>query len=264
MYRLKKSRPDLKSSLVLLALVGTLPGFTSELVSSFFNLPVDFLASTIIGPALPAILIVSAVYGLITRDKEFALSAARSIRQGEANDFGIDAISIKSRELSEYLHNTLQSELLRISKQLERTNNPELTASYIDQLNLALNRTRADVEDLKVQGIERLTAVCQAWDGIASIHLTSHEIDAVGDQKISAISGLIEEIISNSIRYGDASKISIDIRGPGPQLDILITHNGSKDLSNGNGLGSLSFISKTTQTPTFRATREGMTLKFTL
>jgi signal transduction histidine kinase len=252
------------SSITLLLLVGTIPGFTSEAICLLMNRPSDFLASAIIGPALPAIIFLSAVYGIVSRDKEFALSAAKSIRQIEANDFGIDSQSKKSRELSEYLHNSLQSELLRISKQLELNEDPGKTSILLDELNLALSRTRAEIDDLRSKGLERLSAVCLAWEGIAAVQLETLDLGEIDEMRLGKVASVVEEIISNSIRYGNSDEVSIRLVGRGIFVDVSVSHNGTGIVTAGEGLGSVSILLNSETIPVLTKNKIGVTLELTI
>jgi two-component sensor histidine kinase len=208
--------------------------------------------------------VVAAVYGLITRDKDFALSAARSIRLSESNNFGIDSHSIESRELSEYLHNTLQSELLRISKHLELSNDSQETARHIEQVNRALSRSRSEVAVFRTQGIERLTSICKSWEGIADISLEIDQIEGIDPSKLASAASIVEEMISNSIRYAEASVIFIQFQGRIPFIEISLTHNGSKVVTQGEGLGSLSLSTRAVEPLVFIENLKGITLRLTV
>ena len=255
---------SLAASLTFLVSMSVFPVVASEVTSSFLNLPVDWLAGALIAPALPAIVVVSAVYGLVASDKEFALSAAKSIRFLEENDHGIDSKSTESRNLSEYLHNTLQSELLRLSKQLEIAEDPEKISMYYKQLEVALSRTREDIHALKSQGLDRLVSVCQSWEGIAKVVLEFEDVSDIESEKISYVCDILEEIINNSIRYGNADQISIYLRGRAPQIDISVSHNGGGEISDGMGLGSLTILSKAIIGPVIEKSIDSVTFRVTV
>ena len=255
---------SLAASLTFLVSMSVFPVVASEVASSFLNLPVDWLAGALIAPALPAIVVVSAVYGLVASDKEFALSAAKSIRFLEENDHGIDSKSTESRNLSEYLHNTLQSELLRLSKQLEIAEDPEKISMYYKQLEVARSRTREDIHALKSQGLDRLVSVCQSWEGIAKVVLEFEDVSDIESEKISYVCDILEEIINNSIRYGNADQISIYLRGRAPQIDISVSHNGGGEISDGMGLGSLTILSKAIIGPVIEKSIDSVTFRVTV
>lgn len=255
---------SLAASLTFLVSMSVFPVVASEVASSFLNLPVDWLAGALIAPALPAIVVVSAVYGLVASDKEFALSAAKSIRFLEENEYGIDSKSTESRNLSEYLHNTLQSELLRLSKQLEIAEDPEKISMYYKQLEVALSRTREDIHALKSQGLDRLVSVCQSWEGIAKVVLEFEDVSDIESEKISYVCDILEEIINNSIRYGNADQISIYLRGRAPQIDISVSHNGGGEISDGMGLGSLTILSKAIIGPVIEKSIDSVTFRVTV
>lgn len=259
-----KHGPSFAGSLIFLASMTVFPVVASEVASSFLSLSVDWLAGALIAPALPAIVVISAVYGLVASDKELALSAAKSIRFVEENDFGIDSKSTESRELSEYLHNTLQSELLRLSKQLEIAEDPERISMYYKQLDVALSRTREDIHDLKSQGLDRLLSVCQSWEGIARVVLEFEDLSDIEIQKISYVCHILEEIISNSIRYGNADQILINLHGRAPHIDVSVSHNGKRDISDGIGLGSLTIFSRAIAGPVIEKSIDFVTVKFAL
>lgn len=261
---LRNRESKFKSSLFMLFLVGVFPVIASETTSKLLKLQVDFVAGALIAPALPGVLVLSAVYGLIARDKEFALSAARTIRLSEFNDFEIDSDAKSSRELSEYLHHTLQSELQRISRHLDMTDEPESAIAYFDELRSILSRTLDDVDELNSQGIERLASVCKSWEGIASISLATQGLDAIEVTKLARATRLIEEIINNSIRYGDATEILINLTGRESLVDISVAHNGDKAVRNGEGLGSLSIFSNAEKESKFRKSDFGVTLELTV
>ena len=261
---LRNRESKFKSSLFMLFLVAVFPVIASETTSKLLKLQVDFVAGALIAPALPGVLVLSAVYGLIARDKEFALSAARTIRLSEFNDFEIDSDAKSSRELSEYLHHTLQSELQRISRHLDMTDEPESAIVYFDELRSILSRTLDDVDELNSQGIERLASVCKSWEGIASISLATQGLDAIEVTKLARATRLIEEIINNSIRYGDATEILINLTGRESLVDISVAHNGNKAVRNGEGLGSLSIFSNAEKESKFRKSDFGVTLELTV
>jgi signal transduction histidine kinase len=261
---LRNRESKFKSSLFMLFLVAVFPVIASETTSKLLKLQVDFVAGALIAPALPGVLVLSAVYGLIARDKEFALSAARTIRLSEFNDFEIDSDAKSSRELSEYLHHTLQSELQRISRHLDMTDEPESAIVYFDELRSILSRTLDDVDELNSQGIERLASVCKSWEGIASISLATQGLDAIEVTKLARATRLIEEIINNSIRYGDATEILINLTGRESLVDISVAHNGNKAVRNGEGLGSLSIFSIAEKEPIFRKSGFGVSLELTV
>ena len=261
---LRNRESNFKSSLFLLFLVAVFPVIASETTSKFLKLQVDFVAGALIAPALPGVLVLSAVYGLIARDKDFALSAARTIRLSEFNDFEIDSDAKSSRELSEYLHHTLQSELQRISRHLDMTDEPESATIYFDELKSILSRTLDDVDELNSQGIERLASVCKSWEGIASISLATQGLDAIEAIKLARATRLIEEIINNSIRYGDATEILINLTGRESLVDISVAHNGNNAVRNGEGLGSLSIFSNAEKESKFRKSDFGVSLELSV
>jgi signal transduction histidine kinase len=52
-------------------------------------------------------------------------------------------------------------------------------------------------------------------------------------------SQILEEMITNTIRYGEADQITVELNLDAKSLQIVLTHNGRGEFSKKSGLGSL-------------------------
>lgn len=226
-------------SALFLVMAGGFPVITSEAISDSININTNWIAGAIISPTLPALIVVNSIFLLVLRDQQFVLSAAKSVSESQKNALSQVANQISMRELSGYLHNNLQSELLRISKQLDMPQFDEKRSNeLIIELENALQRSIFDVQEIRKRGLDRIEAIADAWQGIADITLEIHITQPLDREMEYLLSEAVEEMITNSIRYGDATTISVLI-SDSPGLSVKLSHNGSGQLHSEGGLGSV-------------------------
>lgn len=233
----------------------------SEVFSSFIGVEVNWLAALIIAPTLPIVVVISALITLVARDRKFAIAAVQSVSLAQLNSGNDFSDEISELELSGYLHNSLQSELLRIAHQLDNSINAQTdipTHDILNDLNSALDRSISDVRNLQSSGFERIRALPEAWRGIADIELEFSLGDSIQSEKERVLSGFLEEIITNSIRYGGATKLLISLEVE-EQLQVKISHNGEGSIHEGTGLGSI-WLSQISQSPPTISKKRGQTL----
>jgi hypothetical protein len=237
---------QLRTSIFLISIM-FIPITFSELFSSIISIQVYWLAALIISPTLPAVVIITSLVTLVARDRKFALAAVQAVSLKHLNTGSDFSDELSEIQLSGYLHNNLQSELLRIAHKLDSASSEDgqKATGILSELNTTLDRSISDVQAIQRLGMERIKALPQAWEGIAEIVLRFEAERKIPSDKEHFLSGLLEEIITNSIRYGGATKLQISVED-GSELSVNIVHNGTGSISNGNGLGGLwlSQISK--------------------
>lgn len=246
---------------IFLAALTFAPIVFSEIFSSFIGVEVNWLAALIIAPTLPIVVVISALITLVARDRKFAIAAVQSVSLAQLNSGNDFSDEISELELSGYLHNSLQSELLRIAHQLDNSINarPDIpTHDLLNDLNSALDRSISDVRNLQSSGFERIRALPEAWKGIAEIELEFSSGDSIQSEKERVLSGFLEEMITNSIRYGGATKLLITLEVE-EQLQVKISHNGAGSIHEGTGLGSI-WLSQISQSRPTISKKRGQTL----
>ncbi len=227
---------------VFLFCEGVLPVTIPLLFSMLLNDSINVIGGLIISPTIPILILLVSAYRLVTRDRELAIGAATSV--------GFQIVSITSRgnserdgiELAKYFHNSLQSELFGIAKRLEAASNIENqqgASEAISNLNSILNRDFKEIQLSEMNGIMRIEKLISSWQGIADIDVKGLESLAEEAELAKRTSQIIEEMITNSIRYGGADKINVELNLTAANLEIEVSHNGKGEISRKSGLGSL-------------------------
>lgn len=228
--------------LTFLVLVGILPVFLAILIRDPLSESAAAAAGLLISPTLPALILMVSAYRLVGRDRDFAIGAATSVRfrvtAVNANEEGVDS----GIELAEYLHNSLQSELFGIAKRMEsasQIDDPSGSRAVVRSLEDALSRNYQDISTRDLDETMRIPQLIASWQGIAAITIVGLEEIQSNGPLVSRASSMLEEMITNTIRYGEADDVQIELTVAGAYLDILLTHNGKGEISKKSGLGSL-------------------------
>lgn len=178
------------------------------------------------------------------QDRELAIGAATSVGYRVASLPSEGRPTGSGVELAEYLHNSLQSELFGISKRLEAASREISGVDFkaaLMSLDSALNRDYKDISTNELGGVMRIHKLISSWQGIAEIELhglSNLEEGSILSQRTAQI---LEEMITNTIRYGEADVIKIKLVKDLVHLQIHLTHNGKGEISKGAGLGSILF-----------------------
>ena len=228
--------------ITFLALVGILPVFIANAIRIPLNETASIVAGLLISPTIPGLILLNSAYRLVIRDREFAIGAASYV------GFRVSSLAVKEQstkegiELAEYLHNSLQSELFGISKRLEVASrerpggDPE---EALRSLESVLSRDYSEISTSKLGGVMRIQKLISSWQGIADIQvvgLNYLEEDSSLSQRTSQV---LEEMITNTIRYGLADSIQVELVKGLTHLQIKLTHNGKGEILKKSGLGSL-------------------------
>lgn len=201
-----------------------------------------FLGLTI-SPTLPGLIVLASTYKLILRDRDLAVSAAASVGWQIASDVSVARSgSEEEQELAEYFHNSLQSELFGIAKKLERLDvnkGQEEARSLLKSLDVALDRGYEDTKPKESDGVARITSLIESWKGICNVTISGIETLDPNSDLAFKVSKLMGEMITNSIRYGKATKIEFLLTRDAHSFEISLTHNGEPPVNQKLGLGTL-------------------------
>jgi signal transduction histidine kinase len=142
-----------------------------------------------------------------------------------------------------FLHNSVQSELLALSYQLEElANDPESeqTKAALEKLASSLSsQITKNFEDFNEKPHERLLALEAAWKGIVDLEFTTDPSSLSGVFCAHDAVQVIEEAITNAVRAAGATRIVIswELLDQG-QLQLSISDNGEPSAHGIGGLGS--------------------------
>jgi hypothetical protein len=228
--------------LTFLVLEALLPVFIPLAFRNPLNETASVVAGLLVSPTIPGLILLGSAYRLIIRDRDFAIGAATSVRYRVASLPSEGRPTGSGVELAEYLHNSLQSELFGISKRLEAaargTPGADSTAA-LQSLETALNRDYQDISTKELGGVMRIQKLISSWQGIAEINVIGLDILEEGSILCQRTAQILEEMITNTIRYGEADNIQVELVKDSTHLQIELTHNGRGEISKKSGLGSM-------------------------
>ena len=146
-------------------------------------------------------------------------------------------------EIASYLHSSLQSELTAVALKLDqaaKSGNRDEVKSIIQYAQIVIER------DLTVNfhagehsPLERINALLDAWRGIADIKIDLQKIELCETQVLTDISQVIEEAVSDAVRFGNANLISISGDASPDHYYFKVTDNGKSKSQGGSGLGTI-------------------------
>lgn len=145
------------------------------------------------------------------------------------------------RRQSAYLHNSLQSELTGMALQLDRA----ARSGSTEQAHAALERVHAllarsiseDFVNFQEAPKERIARVVAGWRGICQVSIALDDA-AETDPRLGIAVQAIEEIISNSVRHGGATRIDFVVSLAAPGLTVVGESDGRPEAASATGLGS--------------------------
>lgn len=239
--RLLHRWPDARLGAVLLTACAIVPVLLPDVVLGVWggeSVRPSAASTFVLAPlAIGALVLAAAATSLATADREEILRIAEA-RAGEA---------LAAQEMSAYLHNSLQSQLSALALQLDRAQ-PGSADAQIAVERLAALASRSIADDFRAQRerpIDRLHDAAQAWRGIAEVTvMVADDVDPVHPRLTLAVQA-VEEITSNAIRHGSATRIDVDVRQSQGDLVIEVASNGViAAVPPGMGSGWLAGISR--------------------
>jgi signal transduction histidine kinase len=146
-------------------------------------------------------------------------------------------------EFASYLHNSVQSELMALSYQLERDEPDEKLEEKKEALARLHSRLKKGVEDdfndFFESAVDRVSRLESAWRGIAKVEIS---IPAEILQRESVgflVVQVIEESILNAVRFCKARKVSAYVKDlQASSFTLVVTNDGTPPSETGNGLGT--------------------------
>ncbi len=151
--------------------------------------------------------------------------------------------SLLSRELAQYVHGGIQSQLLTLSAILssaQESGDQERVDSAISAALAVLNNPPQEREGISTSLHESVEVVALRWRDFLSIELSLFGDDLV-EPKVAVIAQAVEEGITNSFRHGKATHITILIERKTSSLLISIIDNGVGPSGGIFGIGSQTF-----------------------
>jgi hypothetical protein len=237
----KLNTPHLVLSIVFLSVVGFI-GMFAALVFSNFNGFEQFNFTYLLAlPYAPSMIILQSMARLAISDRNHIVRDIELLALEEPENVRGE-MQYQSAQVASYLHNSLQSELTTIALQLEAAaaaSDPEVSRRTMERLGALINRSIGDdFADFYRTPTERLGNVVTAWDGILDITLDVPEDCLQDNSRNIMLVQFIEEVASNAVRYGEATKLKVETKLlPSGAVQLRTVNNGTGLNSNGSGLG---------------------------
>jgi hypothetical protein len=174
---------------------------------------------------------------LVSLEREFNSRLEKVLLQGGGRSGLLDG------EFASYLHNSVQSELMALSYQLERDEPDEKLEEKKEALARLHSRLKKGVEDdfndFFESAEDRVSRLDSAWRGIAQVEISiPAEIlqrEGVGFLVVQ----VIEESILNAVRFCKARKVSAYVKEvQANSFTLVVTNDGTPPSETGNGLGT--------------------------
>jgi signal transduction histidine kinase len=120
---------------------------------------------------------------------------------------------------------------------MSKTGISEAKKELAQSLESALSRNYQNISASEWDGVMRIANLVTSWQGIAAIDISGLDNLVEHSRLAYRASQVIEEMITNTIRYGEADQISVELKVEAMNLQILLTHNGRGKISKKSGLG---------------------------
>lgn len=147
------------------------------------------------------------------------------------------------KDVAAFLHNSVQSELLALSYQLEElSKDPDSEEAKMTLQRLASSLSAQigkNFEDFNEKPIERLNTLISAWSGIAHVEFTSDPHLLADFNRAHNVVQIVEEAITNAVRAASATVIQISWELTGSlNLRLEVRDNGQVVHNGAAGLGT--------------------------
>ena len=206
--RAKLSIKGLPFSAAELALLSLIPILSGDFVYNKSHFTFSDFVSLAVYLIIPFLVLGLSITSLIKGDQTTLLRAI-SYKLTE-----VSTLDYQTNQVASYFHNSLQSELLAISKKLElaASSDDEVNSRVlVEQLGALINRSIGeDFQNFYLSPNERLNQVQANWQGIVDIAIHNREAIFTLENKSMLAIQLIEELVSNLAKHSEESSINID------------------------------------------------------
>lgn len=148
------------------------------------------------------------------------------------------------REVSEFLHGTVQSQLMAASLAVanaQRTGDRALLERGLDSAAAALDLRRAGTTSTSDNVLDGIRTVTDSWQGLVEIDLRLPDASMVSDVPATLgrlTTSVVREAVANAVRHGQARHVVIGLRAEPDALVVTVENDGTTPTSPRPGLGS--------------------------
>lgn len=217
--------------------IGVVPVYLSEFVAYSLGYYSDWFAASLVTPIVPVVIIILSIINLIYQDRNLIIDLL------ESGSHSIES-RLESKRLASYLHNSFQSELLSLAKQLEEATDSDNSVkdALLKKVSAVLNRSIAvEYSNFASNPLQRLESAISSWRGILEIRFLVNPQFLQDDRRNAIIVQIVEEFATNVSRYDSASYMNVTGEGKGDVLLLRLQTDGKERLRRSQGLGSRWF-----------------------
>lgn len=239
-WRRSKQGNQLFRNFSYLFAVGLLPIMISEAINDLLNYDYNYSTALLLSPLLPTLIVLISLINFFQEERQEIIKLLRNVHGQRA--FSVDRIGSNRKQLASYLHNSLQSELVGISMQLDAASSAADEAAAkqaMERLHSTLTRSiQTGFQQSLDSPADRLAQVANSWIGIAELSLELPEFDTLDLTDQANLVQLCEELISNSVRLGAATRIELIGSSDPISYKLTLISNGNFNSDSAVGLGS--------------------------
>jgi signal transduction histidine kinase len=145
-------------------------------------------------------------------------------------------------QVASYLHNSLQSDLLAMSKKLQdAANSSDINAhrESLEQLAALLNRSiTQEFESFYESPSDRLAKLVDSWSGIIEIKIHNSKVLLTDVSKSMIAIRVIEELASNAAKHSQATELEVFSTISDDLLNLTVTADSDFEEISQSGYGT--------------------------
>jgi hypothetical protein len=220
--------------------IGFIPILLSEMTAGFLSFENNYFAAMLIIPIPPVVLIVLSLFDLTQKDQASLLTLLEEHGDSIFSDLA-PGVDLNQRQIASYLHNSFQSELLALSKQLAAaalSKDKDAASSVLQRASSVANRSLSEnLVRMNDQPLDHLTQLIKSWENILSIKIVIPQ--DVLHEKLNSVVFVqtVEEIASNAFRHDRATELTIKCSEGLVGTKLFFQSNGSQPISKSQGMG---------------------------
>jgi glucose-6-phosphate-specific signal transduction histidine kinase len=243
----------LRISSLLVFLTGALPLAMNLVVQEMFNdSQTQFLITALVLPVtyfafmrLLQVLRPSALAQINGDEIEASSALQTKVREIVSADFAQNL----SHRWAVFIHGKILTRLAATSLKLETTSRAGDAQGFtnsVQPLLTLLNSPDSDFEEVAIDLQTEVDSRLKPWVGLLDIDISIEpQLDSIQNSRVHVLGEVIEELISNSIRHGKATRIELKVFRAGEgEIEIIATDNATVAPPNsgrGSGLGTRIF-----------------------
>lgn len=194
-------------------------------------------------PICFCVFLIASTISVARDDQNRFLRSLQSNMSSRIDNFKGNQELESGKQVAAFLHNSVQSELLALSYQLEDlSRDPESneTKAALEKLASTLTaQIGKNFENFNEKPTERVETLKSAWAGIAEIDFESEFSTIASFKRVHDVVQVIEEAITNAVRSANATRIEISwIQPTDGELILSIIDNGERTHHEVAGLGT--------------------------